>query len=70
VIYPRFLGDRVELHAVWVIFALFAGGAAFGFVGVLLAVPIAAVIGVLMRFWLHRYLASSLYSEPPAGAEG
>ena len=65
VIYPRFLGDRVELHAVWVIFALFAGGAAFGFVGVLLAVPAAAVIGVLCRFWLHRYLHSPLYLEPP-----
>ena len=63
VIYPRFLGDRVELHAVWVIFALFAGGAAFGFLGVLLAVPVAAVIGVLCRFWLHRYLQSSLYLE-------
>ncbi len=65
VIYPRFLGDRVELHAVWVIFALFAGGAAFGFLGVLLAVPVAAVIGVLARFWLRRYLASPLYSDPP-----
>ena len=66
VIYPRFLGDRVELHAVWVIFALFAGGAVFGFLGVLLAVPVAAVIGVLARFWLRRYLASPLYSDPPA----
>jgi len=65
VIYPRFLGDRVELHAVWVIFALFAGGAAFGFLGVLLAVPVAAVIGVLARFWLRRYLASPLYLDPP-----
>ncbi len=65
VIYPRFLGDRVELHAVWVIFALFAGGAVFGFLGVLLAVPVAAVIGVLARFWLRRYLASPLYSDPP-----
>jgi predicted PurR-regulated permease PerM len=65
VIYPRFLGDRVELHAVWVIFALFAGGAAFGFVGVLLAVPVTAVIGVLSRFWLHRYLQSPLYLDPP-----
>ncbi len=65
VIYPRFLGDRVELHAVWVIFALFAGGAVFGFLGVLLAVPIAATIGVLARFWLRRYLASSLYLDPP-----
>jgi predicted PurR-regulated permease PerM len=65
VIYPRFLGDRVELHAVWVIFALFAGGAAFGFVGVLLAVPVAAAIGVLCRFWLRRYLGSPLYLDPP-----
>ena len=68
VIYPRFLGDRVELHAVWVIFALFAGGAVFGFLGVLLAVPVAAVIGVLARFWLRRYLASPLYSDPPPEA--
>jgi predicted PurR-regulated permease PerM len=65
VIYPRFLGDRVELHAVWVIFALFAGGAVFGFVGVLLAVPVAAALGVLARFWLRRYLGSPLYLEPP-----
>lgn len=63
VIYPRFLGDRVELPAVWVIFALFAGGAAFGFVGVMLAVPVAATIGVLCRFWLRRYLASPLYLD-------
>ncbi len=66
VIYPRFLGDRVELHAAWVIFALFAGGAAFGFLGVLMAVPVAAAIGVLARFWLRRYLASPLYLDPPA----
>ncbi len=65
VIYPRFLGDRVELHAVWVIFALFAAGAAFGFVGVLLAVPVTAIIGVLCRFWLRRYLSSPLYLDPP-----
>jgi predicted PurR-regulated permease PerM len=69
VIYPRFLGDRVELHAVWVIFALFAGGAAFGFVGVLLAVPVAAVLGVLCRFWLRRYLASPLYLDPADGPQ-
>ncbi len=70
VIYPRLLGDRVELHAVWVIFALFAGGVAFGFLGVLLAVPIAAAVGVLARYWLRRYLDSPLYLEPPRpGAE-
>ncbi len=65
VIYPRFLGDRVELPAVWVIFALFAGGAAFGFVGVMLAVPVAATVGVLCRFWLRRYMLSPVYLEPP-----
>jgi predicted PurR-regulated permease PerM len=65
IIYPRFLGDRVELPAVWVIFALFAGGAAFGFLGVMLAVPVAATVGVLARFWLRRYLTSPLYLEPP-----
>jgi predicted PurR-regulated permease PerM len=64
VIYPRVLGDRVELPAIWVIFALLAGGAAFGFVGVMLAVPVAATIGVLCRFWLRRYLASPLYLDP------
>jgi predicted PurR-regulated permease PerM len=70
VIYPRFLGDRVELPAVWVIFALFAGGAAFGFLGIMLAVPIAATIGVLCRFWLRRYLSSPLYLDPPTGRPG
>ncbi len=65
-LYPRFLGDRVELPAVWVIFALFAGAAAFGFLGVMLAVPVAATIGVLCRFWLRRYLTSPLYLDPPA----
>ncbi len=65
IIYPRLLGDRVELHAVWVIFALFAGGVAFGFLGVLLAVPMAAAIGVVARFWLRRYLESPLYLDPP-----
>jgi predicted PurR-regulated permease PerM len=64
-IYPRLLGDRVELHAVWVIFALFAGGVAFGFLGVLLAVPMAAAIGVIARYWLRRYLESPLYLDPP-----
>jgi len=67
ILYPRLLGERVELHAVWVIFALFAGGAVFGFLGVLLAVPIAAAIGVIVRHWLRRYLESRLYrDEGPA----
>jgi len=66
---PKLVGDRVHLHPVWVIFALFAGGTLFGFVGVLLAVPAAAVIGVLTRFSLSRYRASGLYdpSQPSGG---
>ena len=58
---PKLVGDRVGLHPVWVIFALLAGGTIFGFTGVLLAVPAAATIGVLIRFFLRRYLESPLY---------
>ncbi len=60
---PKLVGDRVGLHPVWMIFALLAGGALFGFVGVLMSVPAAATIGVLLRFGLTRYLASPLYSN-------
>ena len=65
---PKLLGDRIHLHPVWVIFALFAGGTLFGFVGVLLAVPAAAVIGVLTRFALGRYRHSPLYAPQEAEA--
>ena len=61
VLTPKLVGDAVGLHPVWVIFALLAGGALFGFLGVLLALPAAAVSGVLTRFALSRYLASSLH---------
>ncbi|MCG5243250.1 AI-2E family transporter [Azospirillum doebereinerae] len=61
VLTPKLVGDKVGLHAVWVMFALLAGGSLFGFVGVLLAVPVAAVIGVLTRFALGRYLSSGYY---------
>ncbi|HEX6443332.1 MAG TPA: AI-2E family transporter [Stellaceae bacterium] len=60
---PKLVGDRIHLHPVWVIFALFAGGTLYGFVGILLAVPAAAVIGVLIRFALTRYRQSSLYDS-------
>ncbi|MCP4236701.1 MAG: AI-2E family transporter, partial [Aestuariibacter sp.] len=62
---PRLVGDRVGLHPVWIIFALLAGGTLFGFTGVLLAVPVAAVIGVLVRFAIDRYLESSLFKGEP-----
>ena len=69
---PKMVGERVGLHAVWIIFGLLAGGALFGFVGILLAVPIAAVVGVLVRFGVARYLMSPLYLEgaPPEPAPG
>jgi predicted PurR-regulated permease PerM len=54
---PKIIGDSVGLHPVWVIFALLAGGALMDFVGVLLAVPIAAAIGVLVRFAVRRATA-------------
>jgi predicted PurR-regulated permease PerM len=67
---PRIVGRSVRLHEVWVIFALLAGAALLDFVGVLLAVPVAATIGVLARFALERYRASALYhsgAPPPDG---
>lgn len=62
VLAPKLVGEKIGLHPVWVIFALLAGGALFGFLGILLALPVAAVVGVLTRFALGRYLDSSLYS--------
>jgi predicted PurR-regulated permease PerM len=61
VLAPRLLSSRVGLHPLWVIFAMLAGGALFGFVGVLLAVPAVAAIGVLARFAVERYKQSPLY---------
>lgn len=62
---PKLVGDKVGLHPVWIMFALLAFAALFGFVGLLLAVPVAAVTGVLVRFALSRYLASPLYHGHP-----
>ena len=59
---PRLIGDRIGLHPVWIIFSLLAGGALLGFTGILLAVPGAAITGVLIRFSLTRYRESSLFS--------
>lgn len=61
VLSPLIVGDRVKLHPVWLIFALFVFAFLFGFVGMLLAVPAAAAIGVLVRFAMHKYQESPLY---------
>jgi predicted PurR-regulated permease PerM len=62
---PRLVGTRIHLHPVWMIFAALAGTALFGLIGTLLAVPVAGVLGVLLRFALERYRESRLFVEPP-----
>src|SRR5690606_3572649 len=75
---PKLVGDRIGLHPVVVIFAVFAGGTLFGFTGMLLALPVAAIGNVLLRYAYERYIHSRLYAghapimlppEPAAGAE-
>ena len=67
---PRLVGGQVGLHAVWIIFALMAGGALFGFLGILLSVPAAAVVGVLTRYSLGKYRNSALYRHgAPPGSD-
>lgn len=66
---PKLVGDRIGLHPVAVIFAVFAGGQLFGFLGMLLALPVAAVANVLLRYAHTRYTRSRLYAgDEPASA--
>jgi predicted PurR-regulated permease PerM len=65
VLAPYLVGRRVHLNPVWMMFALFACGYLFGFVGLLIAGPLAAAIGVLVRFALRQYYASPLYAGSP-----
>ncbi len=72
---PKLVGETVGLHPVWLMFALLAAGSLFGFLGLLLAVPIAAAIGVLTRFALQHYLDSPLHGgsmlpEPSEKSDG
>ena len=66
ILVPKLIGDSVKLHPVWLIFAVLALGSLFGFVGALLSVPLAAVLGVLVRHAYARYRASPLF-EPWSG---
>lgn len=61
---PKIVGSKVGLHPVWLIFALFVFSYLFGLVGTLIAVPLAAAIGVLVRFFLNAYLNSAFYTGP------
>jgi predicted PurR-regulated permease PerM len=62
---PKLVGGSIGLHPVWMMFALLAFSYMFGFVGLMLAVPLAAVVGVLVRYGLSRYLGSRLYTGSP-----
>lgn len=70
ILQPLLVGNRVGLHPVWLMFALFAFGSLFGFTGLLVAVPASAAIGVVVRFGLDRYLDSEVYrghtNAPPS----
>jgi len=61
VLYPKLVGQSININAVWLMFALFAFALLFGFVGLLLAVPLAAIAGVLTRYVIKKYQESSLY---------
>ena len=61
ILYPKLVGQSININPVWLMFALFAFALLFGFVGLLLAVPLAAITGVLTRYSLAKYQASSLY---------
>jgi predicted PurR-regulated permease PerM len=65
ILQPKLVGSSVGLHPVWLMFALLAFGSLFGFVGLLVAVPAAAALGVLVRFALGQYLESDVYHSPP-----
>ena len=81
---PKLVGDRIGLHPMAVIFAVMAGGSLFGFLGMLLALPVAAVVNVLLRYAQQRYRESRLYAgegptivvgstiiaHPPASRDG
>ena len=69
VVSPKLVGELIGLHPVWLMFALLAFGQLFGFVGLLVAVPTAAAIGVLARHLVAVYLASSLYKGRPGAEE-
>jgi len=67
---PSIVGSKIGLHPVWLIFALFVFSYLFGFVGMLIAVPVAAAIGVLVRHALQIYLESSVYRGQGDGTGG
>ena len=70
ILYPKLVGSSININPVWLMFALLAFGALFGFVGLLLAVPLAAIVGVLVRYGVSKYKASTLYRGQNGGPNG
>jgi len=66
---PKIMGDSVGLHPLWIFFSLLAGGAILGILGMLIAVPAAAIIGVLAAFAITQYKASALYKAKAKSAK-
>ena len=60
---PKLVGENIGLHPVWVMFALLAGGVLLGLLGMIIAVPVAACIGVLLRYLISNYKKSAIYLE-------
>ncbi|OAI24590.1 AI-2E family transporter [Methylosinus sp. R-45379] len=69
VLSPRLVGGSIGVHPVWLMFALLAAGSLFGFTGLLLAAPVAAALGVILRFAVRRYRQSALFLGPAAPGE-
>jgi predicted PurR-regulated permease PerM len=69
VLTPNLVGNRIGIHPLWVLFAVFAGGELAGVIGVFLAVPVAAILGVIVRWLMEEYLKSPIYRSGPRSAE-
>ena len=60
---PKLVGENIGLHPVWVMFALLSGGVLLGLLGMIIAVPLAACIGVFLRYLIENYKKSAIYLE-------
>lgn len=60
---PKLVGKKINLHPLWIIFAVFSGGTLFGFKGLLLSLPVAGVIGVLVRFYIKETISKNVYER-------
>nr|WP_246132876.1 AI-2E family transporter [Devosia ginsengisoli] len=70
ILYPKLVGSSININPVWMMFALLGLGALFGFVGLLLAVPMAAIASVLVRYGVRKYKESTLYLGRNGGPDG